>query len=269
MFTAILNCVMIEEDQPLGVVMEENIVGQSQNKPITLNIYEDEFDLDSFELKPISRGLGFHDEEKRDSVPTQVAKKAVARSRSSVSKAPKLSGNAFLQSSPQAVSDSGLMSGVEAIYGLKKESNSRSKEFKKPIKSNLKVANSVNVVVAFFLDLVIIAASTALLLGSFYILGFQNFSFLGLLAFVSDSVAYVCMFFALSFLSYFSLLEPVGTLGKRSLSLRVCHIKGQSGITIRQSFIRGLVSLMSLPLLGIPLLLDFHGKLSDSRVVQR
>ena len=247
--------------------MKESTASHNNNKPITLNL--DEFDLDSFELKPVNKGLGFHDEDKREVLGNQNLKKSAPKLKSSLSSAPRLSGNSFLQNTPEVQSPAGLMSGVEAIYGRIQEEPLKKLAPKENIQTKLREASYLSLISAFLLDFSVITATTLTLLCSFYLIGFQHIAWNGLATFMLDSVLYALAFFGLSFLSYFSLLEPVGTLGKRCLSLKVCHSQSSKNVTIRQSFARAVVSLSSLFLMGIPLILDFQGKLSDSRVVQK
>jgi uncharacterized RDD family membrane protein YckC len=249
--------------------MEERPVNFSEKAPITLNL--DEFDLDSFELKPINKGLGFHDEQKREKVVSRSVSKVGPTLRQATKASPSLSGNKFLHSTPQAMASSGLMNGVEAIYGshekLTRQEDQKVKKEKTQLK--LKEASYLSMALAFVIDLTVVTSTTTLLLASFYALGFTEFNVTGLMNFITDSSIFALLFFSLTFLSYFSLLEPVGTIGKRLLSLRVCHSASRKTATIRQSFTRSLVTLMSLGLAGIPLILDFQGKLSDSRVIQQ
>jgi hypothetical protein len=67
--------------------MKESTASHNNNKPITLNL--DEFDLDSFELKPVNKGLGFHDEDKREVLGNQNLKKSAPKLKSSLSSAPR------------------------------------------------------------------------------------------------------------------------------------------------------------------------------------
>ena len=249
--------------------MEESQVNFNDKKPISLNL--DEFDLDSFELKPINKGLGFHEDQKREKSVTQSIKATSSSLRHTTKSSPSLAGNKFLQNTPQTVANNGLMSGVEAIYGSPQQKNKQNitkKVVKENFSANLKEANYLNIVTAFVIDTSIVLSTTLILFTFFYLLGFEILDITGFRLFLMDSIAYVLLFFSLSFLSYFSLLEPVGTIGKRMLSLKVCQTNSSSSVNIRQSFVRSLVTLMSLSLAAVPLILDFQGKLSDSRVVQ-
>ncbi len=247
--------------------MEEHPGSHNEKKPITLNL--DEFDLDSFELKPINKGLGFHGDRVLDKVvirKTGVTDIGFGRSEQS---APLLTGNKFLQNRPQEHASAGLMNGVEAIYGTKKEKIKVKRTVKENIEPVLKEASYFNMITAFVIDLSIIIFTTLLLLVSFYYIGFHQLTMEGFQEFILESFIYVGLIFALCFLSYFSLLEPVGTIGKRSLSLQVCQSCSNGAVTIRQSFTRSFVTLLSLTLVGVPLILDFQSKLSGSRVIQQ
>jgi hypothetical protein len=242
--------------------------GKSQ---ITLNL--DEFDIDSYDFKPINKGLGFHDPLEKGTnprvsrVPNRIeTKTSTLASTNSYSKK---SVN-HLQNTPISVSDSSLMSGIDALYGSAiSETEKPASDTKKKNKISLKEASFSEMIGSYLIDMTLILFITLILFVSFFAFAFKMLQGEMVINFLVVSMPYVGIIASLIYLTYFSLLEPVGTVGKKVFGLG-CYLTGTSKrTTIKNSFLRASISLLSLPLLGAPMILDFQGKLSDTSVLKK
>lgn len=85
----------------------------------------------------------------------------------------------------------------------------------------------------------------------------------------SETLTYLMPFFVIYYLLYFTLMEREGnsTLGKQILNLKVISTNNNP-VDFNHSFLRALITLSSSLAFGLPLVLDFQGKLSDTKVVK-
>ncbi|EQC44851.1 RDD family protein [Bacteriovorax sp. BSW11_IV] len=81
---------------------------------------------------------------------------------------------------------------------------------------------------------------------------------------VSD-MAIFGVLFSILYVSYFSILDLAQTPGKILLGVKVDS--ADRSLTFKATLIRAIVSMISTLLIGLPALLDFSGKLSDTRVI--
>lgn len=239
---------------------------ENNKNSIKLNL--DEFDIDAYDFKPVTKGLGFHEEKEKKIRPkanTGLSANKVHRTNKTTT--PSNVGHAtHLQNIPATVSDPALMSGIEAIYQKEKVFEEKVKETPKK-KVSLKEASLFLMASAFVLDLSFILCISLLLFASFYVFAAKSFDFMLFTSFMKSFIGFIATMVGLIYITYFSLLEPVGTIGKRILNLGTFQIGSKRRITIKNAFLRALISFFSLPLLTFPLLFDFQGKLSDSKVL--
>lgn len=265
------------------------IEGETQNfkseKNIKLNL--DEFDLDSYDFKPVTKGLGFHDPlEKGLQNKSTGLKKSMQDPIKKISSFPikqmdgslaqpkqhTLSNQSLtkhLQNTPTtATASNQLLSGIDAFY-------SQTSEVKKEVKPKAKKkkqymeATFTEMFFAYVLDCIIILSLSLILFACFFGMAFEVLDLELLKLFLTEQIAYFGVFLGLLYLSYFTMLEPVGTFGKKAFRLITLRSGKNERIRIKASFIRAVSSALSLPLLGLPSLFDFQGKLSDSVVMKR
>jgi uncharacterized RDD family membrane protein YckC len=250
--------------------MDTQISGNNGNKNITLNL--DEFDIDSYDFKPVTKGLGFHEDKKNKVRPSSIQKttspvksgRSLGTARKQVaSSLGATSHGAYLQNTPTAITDNGLMSGIDAIY---KNEQIRNEVPKK--EARLKEASPFSMVGAFLLDLLNVSLISVGLFACFFFLIASTFEGEAFVSFIKTSWEFVSLISVLIFITYFSLLEPVGTPGKRFLGLATFQVGQQKRITLKNAFLRSIICLISLPLCAFPLIFDFQGKLTDSKVLR-
>lgn len=240
--------------------------GQEQTSKITLNL--DEFDIDTYDFKPVTRGLGFHDPLEKSKRVTKQTHRAT-RTRNSASSAMKAS---HLQNTPMTVSDPSLMSGIDALYGNKPLEGAEEVKLKetplKKVTAKVKEASYFEMACAFIVDFLTVIFINLILFSSFYGFAFKSFDVLGIQSFILAFLPYFAILLSLIFVSYYSLLEPMGTPGKRLWGIKTVSVGTNKAVTIKMSFIRSLITLCSIPLFFFPLIFDFQGKLSDSTVIE-
>ncbi len=254
--------------------MDTQVSGNNGNKNITLNL--DEFDIDSYDFKPVTKGLGFHEDKKSKVRPSSIQKSTsnvpASRSNRASVKHPVPSlgstsaSGSYLQNTPATVSDNGLMSGLDAIY--KREEVKKEKPVKEVKKRVLKEAAPFSMIGAFVVDLIFITLISTTLFASFFFLIANSLEAGAFILFLKSSWEFVALMVSLIFITYFSLLEPVGTPGKRIMGVGTFQVGEQKRITLKNAFLRSLICLFSLPLCAFPLLFDFQGKLTDSKVLK-
>lgn len=246
---------------------------ENKQPKITLNL--DEFDIDSFDIKPVTKGLGFHNNASAGVKPRPTVKRQQSLTSQPQRTAAPKSTPSYLQSTPQTVSDPSLLTGIDALYGnqplVREEKQTipvMEKKASSDTKKKVKEAEMGEQLFAYILDLSLVCGITSLLFTSFFIFAFRRFNGDMMITFLRDSLPFVAVLLSLIYLTYFTLSEPVGTVGKRLLGLGTFISGSNKRTSIKTSFSRAILSLLSLPLLGIPMILDFHGKLSDTRVLK-
>ncbi len=213
------------------------------SKPeIKFNIPVDEFD--DFEFKILDKGLGFHHNEKRE-VPLKQNK---VTTKPRVQTTPKenivLNKNIF-----------------NAIYNNEGEETAAPKKKVVFEASVFKLAQSWAIDI-FFISLFSIGTLGILLLVSG--LNIENLiNRIGLL----DISIFAGSIFVIFYLTYFTALDTHLTPGKDILNIKLVNKNGKSA-KASQAFLRALVSLVSIALLGVPFALDLSGKISATKVIE-
>lgn len=85
-----------------------------------------------------------------------------------------------------------------------------------------------------------------------------------------EGITYFAPIFIFYYLFYFTILDREGslTVGKKIIGIQIRSLRdGHLGFT--QTFLRSLITLLSVLAFGLPLLMDFQGKLTDSEVVKK
>lgn len=228
----------------------------------------DEFNIDDIDFRPINKGLGFHHAEKEKI--TQIKKNASAPIVSNIqgqraevvsSPIPTSMGSGNLHSGP-------ISPELQAFYGQRPVTQTNKlKQKEKVVIAETKhavLAPISKVFASWVVDFACIAALMGLLTFSFIFT--VNISFTEFLAQMKVSdMAIFGVLLSILYVSYFSILDLAQTPGKILLRLKVESV--DSSLTFKATLIRATVSMISTLLIGLPALLDFSGKLSDTKVV--
>ena len=246
--------------------------------PIQINL--DEFNIDEDSFKPMTKGLGFHQEQKRTSfkpLPKEVKPFGTARTQ------PKAS--AVLSSMPGSqaakVSASHMPTGLEAFYGAKGNPGNQNQiisqnDHEKKLELNdISVSNKVNyeaasIGIQFFawiVDLLVVASFVAITGALLVFASGIQFQILVRLISTQDLMAFTSAIFSIYYLLYFTILDLSASPGKTIMGIRLLKTNN-TNVTVKNTFTRALVSLLSSVALFLPMLLDFQGRLSDTKVVK-
>ncbi len=240
----------------------------NSNKNISFNI--DEFDIESYDFKPVTKGLGFHGE-KETTKTIKVSEVKIKANPSKPRAAMTTSIPGHLNNSPAAKPlGPSLMSGIDAIYN--REPVKVQKEEVRPAKTetiSLKSPSYLELMIAYVIDFASVGLFTLVLFNAFYALVFKEINVIETINFIKSSWDFFAVFFALVYVSYFTILGPVDSLGKKMFHISQRDEKNQAErVSVKQSFLNAMISLLSIPLLFVPILFDFHNKISGIKTVK-
>ncbi len=219
----------------------------------------EDFDLENFNVKPINKGLGFHGKPEEIFRPSRSVHKMTAAPITQKEKPTPLPP-VFTRPAVKIESKP-----LENLFSEKKQT---------PINEMISMADEPAAaekrVMAFVIDIAILVLANGLLWLSFMFLAglelkvenwFKVFTF-------NETIIFLTVFFSLSYLFYFSLLDMSSTVGKTLLGLKVKSTKEGTILRVGDTVVRSIFSLLSFVAIGLPLLLDFHSRLSDTKVIK-
>lgn len=222
----------------------QEITHSSQPKKNSIPVMD--FDVEEFDFKPLTKGLGFHhgkDSQPKARTYTKPTHRPAQRTVTPVSKR--------TQSTPEISLD---------LPTAKVET-----PLEKTVKPKKKIRNARMGVqfTSFVFDLIILFGFQGLLNYSFMkVVNLNNIS-----QFIQFTWIEQLAFFCFTYLFYFTVLDLIASPGKKIFNLRMKSTVSKK-VTIDQTLIRSVVSLCSFILLFMPLVFDFQGKLSDTRVIE-
>lgn len=219
-------------------------------------VMESDLDLEfNFDFKPVTKGLGFHQKE-RPVTPSKTAYRT----------------NAKPISSPQKVLSEADIFGEKELSSFERELlfGAKPKETQKPLpkKEIFVEADPFLQIGAFAVDVAIMATLLVVTLSLFVVVSPFSLKEASILISNKTNWIFAGVLAVIFFLTYFSFLEVGVTPGKALFKMGTVSKSGK-GLSLVGAFIRSLITLLSFLALGVPLLFDFQGKLSDSIVVKR
>lgn len=241
------------------------------SKPIQVNL--DEFQINEDTFKPMTKGLGFHQDLRRPAFKqTPKEKKNFSQNYAPVSQ------NISNSLGPKHVSTNHLPSGLEAFYG-----NKPSQELNKSIDSKIELTQvSVDTVkdfsstleapmtsqfFAWIIDVGVIASFVALTGALLVLASGIEFSMYSRILPARDLILFSGAIFSIYYILYFTILDLGATPGKTILGIRLVTLAGKD-LTVKHTLVRSLISLLSGIALFLPMLLDFQGRLSETKLVK-
>lgn len=249
-----------------------------QMPPLEVNL--DEFNISEDSFRPMTKGLGFHQDQKRSSfkpAPKEVKAFGTARTQ------PKAS--TLLGSLPgsQAATAGAMQtpSGLEAFYGTKGnpgnqiqntiqtqlEKKSDLNEEKIETKIIYKAASIGAQFSAWAIDLLVIASFVAVTAALLVFASGIQFQMFTRLVSTQDLIVFMAAMFSIYYLLYFTILDLSVSPGKTIMGIRLLRTDNKN-VSVKNTFTRALVSLLSSVALFLPMLLDFQGRLSDTKLVK-
>lgn len=251
---------------------QQNLFSDTPKKtPISVNL--DEFEISEESFKPVTKGLGFHNDQKR----AAAFKPAPKEIKPFASSLPKTNTHALLNeisTTNKTTSSKVVPSGLEAFYGAKPEVVSNLETgpnplFEKEIAELKKVqlASSTAQLFAWTIDLLLVSSFafvTTLLLILVSGMSFQ--SFIRIVP-AEDLIVFGSVLFSIYYLLYFTILDLSGTPGKTIFGIRLVRANDKQ-VEVKHTFTRAFISLLSFVALCLPMIIDFQGRLSDTKVVK-
>lgn len=228
--------------------------------PIQVNL--DDFNISEDSFKPMTKGLGFHQEQKRTSfkaTPKEVKPFGSTRPLAKLTSATK--------------STQHIPTGLEAFYSTKATTTIQVEtvekvEGKVESQKKYKTAGMPTQFFAWGIDVLVIASFVAVT-GALLVLasGIQYRMFAKLIS-NQDLAVFSAAIFSIYYLLYFTILDLTASPGKTICGLRLVKADN-SQVSVKNTFMRAFVSLVSSIALFLPMLLDFQGRLSDTKVVKQ
>ncbi len=229
---------------------------------------ENEIDdiIDNFDLKPITKGLGFHHslkEKKEIQIDLKQQSKALQNELET-----RLSQLNLEKAEANKAHDMGELAPFYASTDTVKETD-LNLLLGTSTSLNYQEASTFTRAVAWLIDCSIIVTLMLTIFSA--IIYFSNIPMdVFNVVMVSENLFQsFALISAMFYIFYFSFFEKTifSTPGKNILNIRVQSVK--ENFTLTQSFMRSILGLGSILMLGLPLLLKVHDKLTDTIVVQK
>jgi uncharacterized RDD family membrane protein YckC len=222
----------------------------------------------------MTKGLGFHQEQKRASFkPASKEVKAFGASKT-LPKASSVLGPLSAQTS--VVTQNHTPTGLEAFYGSKGTTGHQTNLIELKVEDSIqeissmvkyKTASGTTQFFAWIIDVLVVASFVAITGTLLVFASGIQFEMLARLISTQDLIAFTVAIFSIYYLLYFTILDLSASPGKTIMGLRLLRTDN-SNVTIKNTFSRALISLLSSITLFLPMLLDFQGRLSDTKVVK-
>lgn len=219
-----------------------------------------DFDLENFDFKPITPGLGFHHEPKTETIDVPKATPVRREQRREASPYQRLE-----------TSENFFPSDLESFYSSSQTSAPKIEKIAEKVReiAPLRAAGSSERVAAYLLDLGLVVSSvtlTALTMARVLDLDLMEV----VNRYPNEATPLLLTLFVGFYLIYFSVFEKssASTLGKSIFALRVAPLEGEE-LSLGKLLLRTGVSLFNFVSLGLFSYYDLQSKMSRSRVVRR
>lgn len=232
--------------------------------PISMSFDDFEINADSF--KPVTKGLGFHQEQKKTTF------KPVTHTRIEM---PRQTGplNNIASDLEVKIKKQGPM-GLEAFYNASATVSFPATETLMELKTSVvkspEVYSSVSAGVqlsAWIVDLVIILALVAFTGACLVLASGIDYSLIIKLVARPDLIIFSTSVFSIYYILYFTILDLSATPGKIIFGIRLVGTD-RNIFSVKNTFVRSVISLLSIGIFCLPMLLDFQGRLSDTKIVK-
>jgi uncharacterized RDD family membrane protein YckC len=228
--------------------------------PIVMSF--DDFEISAESFKPVTKGLGFHQDQKKTNFkPVIHAKIETSRISGPLTKISQEIETKINKQAPM---------GLEAFYGAAspQTQTSTEKEIKLEISKPFEIPEDVPAIMQFsawLIDLAVVLALVAITAACLVLASGLNYSLISKLVTKSDLILFSATIFSIYYILYFTILDLSGSPGKIILGIKLTTTDS-SQIAIKNTFTRSLVSLLSILGFCLPMLLDFQGRLSDTKI---
>lgn len=255
----------------------ESHSSSSPKSPAFLQVNLDEFNISEDSFKPMTKGLGFHQEQKKSSfkpLPKETKSFGTARTQPKASTVlSSLAGSQAATASAQHIP-----TGLEAFYGTKGNPSasqsiqtsiekSEAIEQKVETKRTYQTPAMTTQFLAWTIDILVIASFVAVTGTLLVFASGIQFQMLVRLISAQDLALFTTAIFSIYYLLYFTILDLGASPGKTIMGIRLLKVDNQN-VAVKNTFTRALISLFSSVALFLPMLLDFQGRLSDTKLVK-
>jgi len=254
---------------------QQNLNAKASDKNILFNM--DELDFESMDFKPVTDGLGFHHEEKKSTIikPSTALKQsneiATQRARHQVSG---VNSDLGISNPDNQREASAHKSELSAFYGQTSTvaPQAKSTQVAQPRKQAKKVvevelAGKGLQLGAWLIDLILVSLFVIVTTVLLAAVSGIDFRVLAKLVTIQDLAFFTGSLFVLFYMLYFTVLDLATTPGKSLFGITLIKADNED-VRVSQTFTRALVTLISFLAIGLPCLIDFQGKLSDTKVVK-
>ena len=247
---------------------QQNIFSEGSSNP-NIKVNFDEFDISEDSFKPVTKGLGFHHENKK----VNAFKSSPKEVKPTNIKSQKMPTHALLNeisNKNKTVANKVVPSGLEAFYGQTNTNEMFETKVEEKVvipAKKLELASNMAQLSAWIIDVLLVSSFsivTTILLISVSGMSFQ--SFLKVIP-VLDLTIFSSVLFSIYYLMYFTVLELSATPGKIIMGIRLVRTNDKN-VEVKHTFTRAIVSLLSFIALFLPMIIDFQGRLSDTKVVK-
>lgn len=262
---------------------------KSQKKSVETSVEIDDFQLSEESFKPMTKGLGFHHEPKKQafkpapqeakpmvhtkSLPTQGMPASAARTQKQ-----SFVPMGDLSKDNQKTTTNHIPSGLEAFYStnnsvLANNASVESTFFEEKNKTSTKIGKKYQSapiayqLSAYVIDILLICSFVIFTAALLVLASGIEFSMYSRIISQQDLFVFAVAMFSIYYLLYFTILDASSTPGKTIFGLKLVKTDGRP-VAVKDSFFRAIISLISGVALFLPLMLDFHGKLTDTKVVK-
>jgi uncharacterized RDD family membrane protein YckC len=246
------------------------------NQSTQLEVNLDDFNISEDSFKPMTKGLGFHHEQKRPAF--KATPKEVKPFGANPKTQPKTSSLLKPMSEKnEATASAQAPTGLEAFYGTKGSAGPQTNMLDKKMedlsdklvetKQQYKTAASTVQLFAWIIDVLVVASFVAVTGALLVFASGIQFEMFSRLISKQDLIAFSAAIFSIYYLLYFTILDLSASPGKTIMGVRLLKTDNKN-VSVKNTFTRALVSLLSVVALFLPMLLDFQGRLSDTKVVK-
>jgi uncharacterized RDD family membrane protein YckC len=252
--------------------MNKDLSSSSPKNKAPIEINLDEFMISEESFKPMTKGLGFHHDTKRPSFkPAPKEVKAFGAPKASMAASLNTMPSASVKSSTGAPSANHIPSGLEAFYGTKPVESKSIFEEKVEVKTekvvSQKAAPQLSQFFAWVIDVLVIASFVALTEALLVLASGIELRMYSRLISSNDLAIFSAAIFSIYYLLYFTILDLGASPGKTVFGIKLAKTNGRE-VSVKHTFFRALISLVSGLALFLPMLLDFQGRLSDTKLVK-
>jgi uncharacterized RDD family membrane protein YckC len=224
--------------------------------------------LDNFEFKPITEGLGFHHSLKEKAkVVTELNLRSDSLKKDIQTRVNILSKDEIISASSDVnmgelapfYNENNSAQTTPPVLALEEKSE---EEF-------VSIAHMGMRLFAWIIDILVLITSMLVTFASIVFFAELPMESLSALM-ISDQISTSFLFIgSLFYIFYFTFLDKTSysSLGKNILGLKIISQKKSNRVSLAQSFFRVLLSILSLPLLGLPLLLRVQDRLTETQVI--